>query len=71
MAKYNPKNAPAKLPLWKRTAATLKAKRERPPVACVECYDTKRCPNCGGHPSFMLGCTVCDSTGVCPHCKND
>jgi len=66
MTKHQPKPAAKRKPLpWqKRTAADL----QKPPVACVECYDTHNCPNCGGHPIFKQGCTVCGSTGKCPHC---
>jgi predicted RNA-binding Zn-ribbon protein involved in translation (DUF1610 family) len=48
----------------KRTAADF----QRADVACLECYDTHNCPNCGNHPIFKQGCTVCGSSGKCPHC---
>lgn len=54
---------PAKLPpWWKRTKATVAAKRN---TGCPECHGTGICPNCRGDSD---GCTVCLSTGVCRYC---
>jgi hypothetical protein len=64
MGKHKPNPAKLHPPKPKRTAADF----QRPAVACVECYDTKACPNCGNHPVFKQGCVVCGSTGKCPHC---
>ena len=66
MSKHlKPNPAKRRLPWSRRTAADI----QKPPVDCLECFDTKSCPNCGGHPIFSKGCTVCGSTGKCPHCK--
>ena len=63
MSKYNPKNAPEKRPSWmKRTAATLKAKRER----CRDCGGVLQeylCATCAG-----IGCIDCGYQTVKP-CK--
>ena len=53
MTKYNPKNNPAKQPWYKRTAATLKAKRER-------------CRDCGGVLQEYL--CACEGVG-CMECN--
>jgi len=61
MTKHQPPN-PAKLPLWKRTAATLKAKRQRCPD-CGGVLPEYLCATCGG-----VGCIDCNYTSVKP-CK--
>jgi len=61
MSKHTPKPA-AKLPLWKRTAAALAAKRQR----CKDCggvLPEYLCHTCGG-----IGCIDCGYNNVKP-CK--
>ncbi|MFA5376904.1 MAG: hypothetical protein WC455_14230 [Dehalococcoidia bacterium] len=60
MSKHNPKDNPAKLPIWKRTAATLKARRQR----CKDCggvLPEYLCATCGG-----VGCIDCQYVTVKP-----
>ena len=60
--KHNPKDNPHKWPLWKRTAATLKAKRQRCKL-CGGVLPEYLCLTCGG-----VGCIDCQYVTVKP-CK--